>query len=884
MVLSAGAKLGPYEIVAPLGAGGMGEVYRARDTRLGRDVAVKVLPEHLSTHPEIRARFEREAKTVSSLNHAHICTLHDIGREAGTDYLVMELVEGETLAQRLGRGQLPIADVLRWGAEFADALDRAHRAGVVHRDLKPGNVMIAKSGVKLMDFGLARETGLGKADRAAPTGSPTIAQPLTAEGTILGTFQYMAPEQLEGKESDARADLWALGCVLYEMATGRRAFEGDSQASLIGSIMKDTPRPIAERARMSPPALDRLVGALLAKDPADRVQTAHDAGLQLRWIAEASASGEAPVAGPVARRRVPAWLGWAVAGAVAIASVAAIAVARRPPSARPSIEFTLEPPPGFTFTLPADPAVSPDGRTIACVVSDAAANTFIAIRPLDRAEVRVLPATETASLPFWSPDSRALGFFARGKLWRMALDGSDPIAIADAGDGRGASWSKEGTIVYAPNATGTVYKIAASGGEPVEITKLDAGRGEMAHRYPRLLGDGRRFLFISLGRDGKKWLCAGDVSGGPARVLRQTETAAAASESGWSLTVQKGRVLAQRLDEGGLAFAGDPVEIARCGGMRKIGHPNLGSSADGTLVYQAPWKQKAWLRWYDPAGKPIGERMRELDTPLEVALAPDERRAAFVLAEDGSMWLLDFDHPVPSRLTFFDVSQYGGLYSLAWSPDAKSIAYSLEAGTINDVIHIYAIDSAQDRVLFPAPGLFAYPAAWSADGRTLIASVTDETGGADLWTIPVNDPGAAAAYDATKEYEFRSAMSPDGRWVASVVGSGGKMAVRIQSYPKPGTRFALTLDVDIAPNVYWGGNDGHTLILLDSKNRLFAVDVRLDGGFRQGEPRALFTLPPDSVLVAVKRDFQQFLVLEAEHLANPAPLRVITNWPERVAR
>jgi Tol biopolymer transport system component len=691
----------------------------------------------------------------------------------------------------------------------------------------------------------------------------------------------MAPEQLEGKDSDARADLWALGCVLYEMATGRRAFEGDSQASLIGSIMKDTPRPIAERVRMSPPALDRLVGALLEKDPADRVQTAHDVGLQLRWIAEAS--GAAPVAATVTRRKVPAWLGWAAAGVTAIALVAAIAMPRSRPQARPSFEFTLDPPEGYTFTLPADPAASPDGHTIACVVSDTSGETHLAIRSLDRAEIRVVPGTENTSAPFWSPDARALGFFAKGKLWRMALDGSAPVALADATDGRGGTWSKDGAIVFAPTSSGMLFKVAASGGEPVPVTKLDAARGETAHRYPRILGDGKRFLFVSLGSDAKKWLCAGDVDGGPVRVIRQTENAAVPSVDGWSLSVAKGRVLAQRFDERGLAFTGDPVEVARCGSTRRIGFPNLGATADGTLVYQAPWKLKAWPRWYDAAGKPIGERLRELDSPNELVLAPDERTVAFVLSEDSSLWVLDLEHPVPRRLTFFEVNQFGGLYSLVWSPDSKRIAYSVEAGTINDVIHVYSLDSAQDSVLLAAPGLFADPQSWSPDGRTLAGLFTDAVGGFDIWTIPVDRPREASVYETTKEYEIRAAISPDGRFIACVGQSAGKLHLRIQSFPKPGARFELALDADISPAFFWGGRDGRTLVLVDAKNRVLAVDVQLEGGFRQSEPRVLFTLPQDTALFGVKKDLKQFLVGEAEHLTNPAPLRVITAWPERVA-
>jgi eukaryotic-like serine/threonine-protein kinase len=318
MSVSPGTRLGPYEIVGPLGAGGMGEVYRATDTRLGRDVAVKVLPKHLSSNPEIRARFEREARTVSSLNHPHICTLHDVGREGDTDFLVMELVEGETLAQRLEKGALPLAEVLRVGAQIADALDRAHRAGVMHRDLKPGNVMLTKSGAKLMDFGLARATGLGAASEL--TSSPTVAGPLTAEGSIIGTFQYMAPEQLEGQEADTRADLWALGCVLYEMATGKPAFTGKSQASLIAAVMGNEPVPISQLSPLTPPALERLVQACLAKDPADRIQSAHDVKLQLNWMAagDSQAGAPAPVGAARPRRGRAAWMAPAV---VAVALV-----------------------------------------------------------------------------------------------------------------------------------------------------------------------------------------------------------------------------------------------------------------------------------------------------------------------------------------------------------------------------------------------------------------------------------------------------------------------------------------------------------------------------------------------------------------------------------
>src|SRR5215831_12173105 len=363
MPLAPQTRLGPYEIVSPLGAGGMGEVYRARDTRLGREVAIKVLPPHLSRSPDFRARFEREAKTVSGLNHPHICTVHDVGREGDTDFLVMELIEGETLAHRLERGPLPMADVLRLGGQIADALDRAHRAGVVHRDLKPGNVMLTRLGAKLMDFGLARES-----DGAGPAGAAltvTKSQPLTAEGSIVGTFQYMAPERLEGKDADQRSDVWALGCVLYEMATGKRAFEGKSQASLISAIMSAEPAPIEQIAPLAPPALDRLVHACLAKDPDERIQTAHDVRLQLGWIAGDSSTSQ--VGKVTAARRAPnGKIAWVVAASAVVAAVAiaAWALSTKGHETGPLVRFTITPGAGSLNPQGGNLAISPDGKRV----------------------------------------------------------------------------------------------------------------------------------------------------------------------------------------------------------------------------------------------------------------------------------------------------------------------------------------------------------------------------------------------------------------------------------------------------------------------------------------------------------------------------------------
>ncbi len=898
MTLVPGTRLGPYEIASPLGAGGMGEVYRARDTRLGREVAIKVLPQHLSSSPEVRARFEREAKTVSALNHPHICVLFDVGREGDVDYLVMELVEGETLAARLAKGALPMAEVVKLGVQIADALDRAHRAGIVHRDLKPGNVMLTKSGAKLMDFGLARATGLGGppasgASMTALAQSPTFAQPLTAEGTIIGTFQYMSPEQLEGKDADARSDLWALGCVFYEMATGRRAFEGKSQASVIGAVMHAEPAPIATLAPMAPPALDRLVRRCLTKDPDDRWQSARDIVHELQWVVESGSQAGASVSAAPASSATPtaavkgrsrALLAWASLATLAfVAALVAVLLGNRDAVAPASVEFTLEPPPGYRFVLPADPSLAPDGRMVACVVQDSSGTPKLAIRPLDRAEVRILPGTDGASLPFWSPDGRSIGFFSAGKLRKIGLDGTAPLVLADAEDGRGGAWSKSGTILFVPTASGPVYTVPASGGNAVQVTTLDSSRGEVGHRYPSLLEDGRRFLYIAFGKTGKRWLCSGSVDAGPSRVLRETEMAAQWSVPGWILTVERRRVMAQRFDERALEFAGTAVEIAQCGGTRMYGHANLAASHTGTLVYQREMKQKTALRWYDASGVPIGARTRAMDTPNEIVLAPDQRQVAITLAADNDIWLLDLEQSVPSRLTFFNVSKFSGISSLAWSPDSKRLAYTLATGG-SEVIHVISVETSADTALFVTPGFFAVPQSWSPDGRTLVAFCSDSLGAYDIWTIPVDAPKAVSRYLETPDYEWSGTLSPDGRWLACLTAVTGKLQMRIYSFPNPGARFQLVLDTELSGKTPAWSADGRTLIVVDSNQRVIAVPIQLEGGFRQGEPRVLFELPPGCALVAAAPDLRRFLVSESEPQSNPAPLCVLTAWPQRLVK
>jgi serine/threonine-protein kinase len=500
LTLTAGSRLGPYEILSPLGAGGMGEVYRARDTRLDRTVAIKVLPSHLSENPEVRQRFEREAKTISSLSHPHICGLYDVGREGETDYLVMEYLEGETLTDRLAKGSLALEQTLRYGIEMADALDKAHRQGVIHRDLKPGNIMLTKSGVKLVDFGLAKFTTAGSTSVfSSATALPTQAPNLTAEGTILGTFQYMAPEQLEGKEADARTDIFALGSVLYEMATGEKAFSGSSQASLIGAILKDEPKTISTIQPMAPPALNRVVKTCLAKDPDDRWQTAHDVMLQLKWIAEGGSQAGLP-APVVIRRRIHERLGGAIAGLVLGALAAGFGVwwflgrARSPAPARPARLSVVFPPDAPLAVYGVQGlALSPDGRRLV-YTAERAGSTQLYLRSLDQFESVPIRETEGASVPFFSPDSEWLGFFAENKLKKVSLEGGAPQPICDAAEVRGASWGADDTIVFSTGTAG-LRRVSASGGTPEILTTPDVKQGEVVHYWPEILPGGEAALF-----------------------------------------------------------------------------------------------------------------------------------------------------------------------------------------------------------------------------------------------------------------------------------------------------------------------------------------------------------------------------------------------------
>src|SRR3981081_2905649 len=551
MPLAAGPRLGPYEIIAPAGAGGMGEVYRGRDTRLDRTVAIKILPSHLCSHPQAKERFEREAKSISAMQHANICSLYDVGAQDGVSYLVMEYLEGETLADRLRKGPLPLEQVLRYGAEISDGLDRAHKGGQVHRDLKPGNIMLTKSGAKLMDFGLAKTTApVSQSSSELTQTFTTPSHPLTAEGTIVGTFQYMSPEQEEGKEADARSDIFSLGTVLYEMVTGKRAFEGKSTVSIAAAILEKEPDPITAVQPFTPSGLQHVIEGCMAKDPESRWQSAGDVGRELRWIAKSGSQSGALVPA-LPSRKMREGVMWAVlAGLLLVACVLLFQMRPHMPRVRASVL----PPADTSFDFMGDfsgpPALSPDGSFVVFAAHPGKERNALWVRNLNGAAEKLL-GTDGAYSPFWSPDGRSIGFFAEGKLRRIPAVGGPVTVIADAPNARGAAWGKGNVIVYCPDYRGQLWKVNAAGsGIPAQATKIDTSK-HTTHRWPAFLPDGKHFLFFATNHSGGNPLQNGiyvaSLEDDSAKFVLPTDSQAQYA-AGYLLFRQQQALMVQRFD------------------------------------------------------------------------------------------------------------------------------------------------------------------------------------------------------------------------------------------------------------------------------------------------------------------------------------------------
>ncbi len=885
MSLSTGTRLGPYEILGHLGAGGMGEVYRAKDTRLGRDVAIKVLPAIFARDETFRARFDREAKSISSLNHPHICALYDIGHQQGTDFLVMELLEGESLADRLEKGPLPLEQSLRFGSQIALALHHAHRQGIVHRDLKPGNVMLTKSGAKLLDFGLARTAAGGAAPVQGLTTLPTQAKPLTTEGAILGTFQYMAPEQLEGEEADARTDIFALGAVLYEMATGRKAFQGKSRTSLIAAIVSSQPPPISTLQAMSPPLLDHVVRKCLEKEPDDRWQSAQDVAAQLKWIGDSGShpgSAAAPLGMGKARRRGgagPAWIAAAVFALIALALGTALVLRR--PVPRQVMRTSIALPEGYRIRYegiqPGPPAVSPDGARIAMVLVSPKGVSRLWIRDLDNTQPRELEGTDDASYPFWAPDGRAIGFFAGGKLKTVSVAGGSPLVLAEAPSGKGGTWNSEGTVLFAPSFSGPIHRVPATGGDSVPVTKLDAGKGESSHRFPVFLPDGRHFLYLSRGIGaGGNTLWAGSLDGGEPVLVAPLESQAAYAP-GHLLFARGGTLMAQSFDPKSLSLAGEAIPVADGvhvlpGAARSV----FSVSQSGVLVFQPGASSGAMSRLVilDRNGKEL-RSLSELRAPANApSVAPDGRTIAFEDVGDSSeklaVWTLDVARGARARLTTSAATEVGPRFS----PKGDSILFaSSREGPLT--LYVKTLDRAADEHPVLKQGRTGYDPDWSPDGRTLLFTVRDPKTLEDLWVTPVDGSADPRPYIASGVSEATGRFSPDGRWVAYTSGGGEHYQVTVTSFPEPGRHWQISVDGGTAP--VWRP-DGKEILFKSLDNRLMAADFSSKGAeVGIGVPHTLFSLP-SFFQFGIMPDGKEIVAIVPPPETAVLPLTVVSDW------
>jgi len=885
MALIAGTKLGPYEIQSPLGAGGMGEVYRARDTRLDRTVAVKILPTQFCENPESKQRFEREARTISSLNHPHICHLYDIGSQEGTDFLVMEFLDGETLAERLRKGAVPLNELLKVGIEVAEALAVAHRAGIVHRDLKPGNIMLTKSGAKLMDFGLAKPTspgafGAGSApllSAARTMSGPSPASPLTTAGSIVGTIQYMSPEQIEGKEADARSDLFAFGAVLYEMATGKRAFEGKSQISVASAILEKDPEPISTTKPLSPAALDYLVVTCLAKDREERLQSAHDLRLQLKGISTSSSSAAAITATQPSRTRgAGLWL----AGAALLLAGAGIAYVLQPRNSPAPSGRSYIPPPGTTFTLSGleiGPAVvSPDGRTSAFSAVDEQGVTKLWLRPLSAQQATVLAGTDDASKPFWSHDGQYLAFVADGKLKKVSASGGDSQILADgvASESGGGTWNADGAILFCKERAGAIYRVSASGGDVSPATKLK--ETENSHHEPFFLPDGKHFLYAVTPWSSPREIRVAELGKPEQDGVTVVRGQMPQFASGRLLFSREGHLMAQAFDPGTWKVSGEP---------QTLGNARYFSvSTNGVLAYHES-SAESELKVFDRNGNVVA-------TPGPLALydvprfSPDGKSIAVTVTDPKSgaddIWVYPLAGGQPARIT------YGpNVWFAVWSPDGKQLAYMvMENGKFS--VRRRPLDGSrpEETIYTNDAYTFCIPIDWSPDGKYLSMHMSTKEEAFSNWSLPLAGGKAfrPAATAGLKASEYEGRFSFDSHWLTYFSYETGRPEVYVVPFPGEGSKSQIS-----TTGGWLARFSRNELFYVTMGNRLMVAQIHTAPTFGVGSIRPLFQLdfpnPPDrtSPLYDVSADGQRFAVLTADRTKSSS-ISLLTNWPAQLKK
>lgn len=878
MTLAAGTRLGPYEIINVLGAGGMGEVYRAKDTRLDRIVALKVLSPDFSSDPERRQRFEREARTISSVAHPHICSLYDVGNHDGIDYLVMEFLEGETLTERIKKSAIPMDQVLRFGIQIADAMDRAHKQGIVHRDLKPGNIMLTKSGVKLLDFGLAKLQKIVEEKSHSVSMLATEAREITKEGTILGTIQYMSPEQLEGKDSDARTDIFAFGAVLYEMATGKHAFEGKSQASLIAAILSSQPEPISAVQPTSPPAFDRVVKTCLQKDPEDRWQNAHDLSNELKWIAESS-SQSAAISVPKVSRKSKLMF-WQLATLILLLSTLFLAFLYRRPVATENYtaRFNIYPPEGTS--LASTFAVSPNGKWITFIAADPQGKSYLWLRSLDSVSAEKLSGTDNPIYPFWSPDSQVIAFFAGQKLKRIDITNKVVDDLCDVPDERGASWGN-GVIIFSPTCCDGLYQVPTTGGKATPLTSLNLPKSEFSHRWPWFLPDGRRFIFTvqSASKD-VQGIYIGSLDSKSTKRISDIFSAAEFALPNYFLTVNDGALIVQTLDVDHQELKNDPQIIAQpitLGAFGISAMAEFSVSQQGLLAYRTTHANMDF-HWLDRAGKDLGAAS-PLTLENEPSLSPDEKHAVIA---GNDVNILDLSTGRLSRLTFSAATDATSV----WSPDGSQIIFSSDRDGAYDLYAKPADGSSEERLIVKSP-YQKYPDDISRDGKFLLYEHTNPKTKFDLWLMPMSGDQNPRPLLVTPANECHAQFSPNVKFYAYVSDESGKAEVYVRSFNGRG-KWQISNGGGDQPQ--WR-RDGKELFYFSGDSKLMSVPVSTDSNaFQAGVPQPLFQVSMPFTPTGARNyyqplsDGQRLLFNLPAQEATASPITVAVNWVSQLKK
>src|SRR5579864_4571011 len=892
MALAPGTRLGPYEILAPLGAGGMGEVYRARDTRLERTVAIKILPAQFSCDPVRKQRFEREAKTISSLNHPHICVLYDVGNQDGVEYLVMECIEGETLAKRLEKGPVTLDQVLKYGAQISGALDKAHQNGVMHRDLKPGNIMLTATGAKLLDFGLARPTAT-PATLATMTAIAPSQSPMTQEGMIVGTFQYMSPEQVEGKELDGRSDIFSLGAVLYEMLTGKKAFEGKSHLSVLSAILEKEPQAISSIKPLTPPVLDHTIQRCLAKNPEERWQRALDLGLELKWLAESGSGGRAPTSQESLSpgRNL---LAWALAASLAfIAAVLAFTHFnnRQSPEAH-VVRFTIPPPQNGTYIfngVEGGAVPSPDGRSVAFIARVDKA-TRLWVRPLDAFSSRPLPGTEGVVSAFWSPDSSSLGYFTQDKLKRIATTGGPAQILCEVHDSRGGSWGQLDVILFS-RVVGGIYRVSASGGVPERVTTLNASRLEVTHRWPSFLPDGKHFFFMAspLGSvSPENSIYVGSLDGKDLKPLFHGSSPIAYA-MGHVLYIEDRVLMARPFDLKKLDFSGSAFPVAENILFNPIiSNGAFSASQNGMLLYQqGSLTGSVSQLMFDREGRQLSS-LGDPGAYTGPRLSPDGKRLLFVQTDPRGgtrdLWIRD--------LTSGQLSLLASILrplSPVWSPDGKRVAYSgVKASEAVIYVKPANVVGAEQELWRPTDS-FVYSIDWTSDAKFLIfTELLSSTGKSRIAKLPTEgNAGPVPVLGASGTNFGYARVSPDGKWIAYRSDESGTDEIYVSSFPNVGGKLQVSVAGGSMP--CWRG-DGKELYYLTPDNKLMAAEMKEANGSSQvvatktlfqtaAAPTRTGGSPYDAT-----PDGKRFLVETEASDQTSALLNVVENWTEEFSK